>query len=376
MAPGFIDLHANLGEPGFEHKETIRTGSLAAAAGGFTTVVCTPETNPVNDNASVTEYILFKARTEGVVDILPLGAITKGNDSGVLAEIGEMREAGCVGITDSAKPIMDSRVMRLAMEYAKAFAVTVVVNCEDIALSAGGVINEGYISTKLGLDGVPAASEEIMVSRNIALAELARSRIHVSHVTTRGAVELIREAKERGVPVTAEAAPHHFTLHEGEVTGYDTNLKVLPPLRSPDDLEAVLEGLEDGTIDAISSNHSPHSEDEKKVEFDLAPFGISGLETCLSLSIGLVRKEVLTLSAMIGKLTSNPADILGLDKGTLSVGAPADVVVFDPDERYTVDRNMFFSKGINTPFHGWELAGVVYFTVAGGEIVYAKSDLG
>lgn len=371
IAPGFVDLHASLCEPGFEHRETISTGSLAAAAGGFTTVACTPNTDPVNDNASVTEYILFKARTEGSIGVLPLGAITKGGQGTTLAEIGEMKEAGCVGITDIPNPIMNARVMRLAMSYARAFDIPVLTDCRDTNLSGGGVMNEGYLSTILGLRGDPAASEEIMVSRNIAIAALTESRVHISHVSTREAVRLIRDAKKRGIQVTADVAPHHFTLTESAVSGYDTCSKVMPPLRTEADVEALIEGLREGTIEAISSDHTPVSEDEKKVEFDLAPFGISSLETCLSLSLSLVRMEALTLSQMIEKLTVAPSRILGIDRGTLRVGAVADVTVFDDKETYKVDRDLFYSKGKNTPFHGFTLIGKVLWTIANGRIVYA-----
>jgi dihydroorotase len=371
VAPGFIDLHVHLREPGFEYKETIRTGCEAAAASGFTSVVCMPNTNPVNDNASVTEYILLKARTEGIVNVFPVGAITKGQKGEVLAEIGEMWEAGCVAISDDGRPVMNSRVMRHAMEYVKAFGIPVISHAEDINLSANGVMNEGYNSTVLGLRGIPNASEDVMVARDITLAELTGTHLHIAHVSTRGAVRLIREAKRRGVKVTAEATPHHFTLTDKAVLDYDTNAKMNPPLRSQEDVEAVREGLKDGTIDVIATDHAPHSEDEKKVEFDLAPFGISGLETALPLSLKLVKDGVLTLPELIKKLTSIPARIIGIDRGTLRVGAVADVVIFDPDKTVMVDRNKFRSKGKNTPFHGWELSGYVLYTIVGGKVVFS-----
>jgi dihydroorotase len=371
VAPGFIDLHVHLREPGFEYKETIRTGCEAAAASGFTSVVCMPNTNPVNDNASVTEYILLKARTEGIVNVFPVGAITKGQKGEVLAEIGEMWEAGCVAISDDGRPVMNSRVMRHAMEYVKAFGIPVISHAEDINLSANGVMNEGYNSTVLGLRGIPNASEDVMVARDITLAELTGTHLHIAHVSTRGAVRLIREAKRRGVKVTAEATPHHFTLTDKAVLDYDTNAKMNPPLRSQEDVEAVREGLKDGTIDVIATDHAPHSEDEKKVEFDLAPFGISGLETALPLSLKLVKDGVLTLPELIKKLTSIPAGIIGIDRGTLRVGAVADVVIFDPDKTVMVDRNKFRSKGKNTPFHGWELSGCVLYTIVGGKVVFS-----
>ena len=371
VAPGLIDLHVHLREPGFEHKETIRTGCEAAAAGGFTSVVCMPNTNPVNDNASVTEYILLKARTEGIVNVFPIGAITKGEKGEILAEIGEMWEAGCVGISDDGWPVMNSNLMRHAMEYVKAYGIPVISHAEDLNLSAHGVMNEGFTSTILGLRGIPNASEEVMVSRDITLAELTGAHLHIAHVSTAGAVRLIRDAKRRGVNVTAEATPHHFSLTDKVVLSYDTNAKVNPPIRGEEDVEAIKEGLKDGTIDVIATDHAPHSEDEKKVEFDLAPFGISGLETALPLSLQLVRDGVLTLPELIKKLTVSPAKIIGIDRGTLKTGAIADVVIFDPDKSVKVDREKFRSKGKNTPFHGWELSGCVLYTIVGGKVVFS-----
>ncbi|MGQ0792855.1 MAG: dihydroorotase [Deltaproteobacteria bacterium] len=371
VSPGFIDIHVHLREPGFEHKETIRTGCEAAAAGGFTSVVCMPNTNPVNDNASVTEYILLKARTEGVVNVFPIGAITKGQMGESLAEIGEMWEAGCVGISDDGRPVMNSKIMRHAMEYVKAFGIPVISHAEDINLSSHGVMNEGFTSTVLGLRGIPNASEDVMVSRDITLAELTDSRLHICHVSSAGAVRLIADAKRRGVKVTAEATPHHFTLTDRAVLGYDTNAKMNPPVRGSEDVLAVRQGLYDGTIDVIATDHAPHTEDEKKVEFDIAPFGITGLETALALSLGLVREGVLTLPQMVRKLTSEPARIINVGgRGTLKVGSPADVVVFDPDMPVEVDRMRFRSKGKNTPFHGWKLSGGVVCTIVAGKIVF------
>jgi dihydroorotase len=371
VAPGLIDLHVHLREPGFEHKETIRTGCEAAASGGFTSVVCMPNTNPVNDNASVTEYILLKARTEGIVNVFPVGAITKGEKGEILAEIGEMWEAGCVGISDDGWPVMNSKLMRHAMEYVKAYGIPVISHAEDLNLSAHGVMNEGFTSTILGLRGIPNASEEVMVSRDITLAELTSAHLHIAHVSTAGAVRLIRDAKRRGVNVTAEATPHHFSLTDKVVLSYDTNAKVNPPIRGEKDVEAIKEGLKDGTIDVIATDHAPHSEDEKKVEFDLAPFGISGLETALPLSLQLVKDGVLTLPELVKKLTVNPAKIIGIDRGTLKTGAIADVVIFDPDKSVKVDREKFRSKGKNTPFHGWELSGCVLHTIVGGKVVFS-----
>ena len=372
VSPGFIDLHVHLREPGFEHKETIRTGCMAAAAGGFTSVVCMPNTNPVNDNASVTEYILLKARTAGIVNVFPVGAITKGLKGEELSEIGEMWEAGCIAISDDGRPVMNSRVMRHAMEYAKAFGLPVISHAEDLNLSSGGVMNDGFTSTMLGLRGIPNASEEVMVARDITLAELTKTHLHIAHVSTAGAVRLIKDAKKRGVKVTAEATPHHFTLTDKSVLSYDTNAKVNPPIRSKEDMEGIREGIREGVIDIIATDHAPHTEDEKKVEFDLAPFGISGLETALPLALKLVEDGVLTLTELIRKLTINPAQIIKSDRGTVKLGAPADVVIFDSNKVIKVDRDKFRSKGKNTPFHGWQLSGQVLYTIVGGQIVFSN----
>ncbi len=371
VSPGLVDIHVHLREPGFEHKETIRTGCESAAAGGFTSIVCMPNTNPVNDNASVTEYILLKARTEGIVNVFPIGAITKGELGETLAQIGEMYQAGCVGVSDDGMPVMNSKVMRHAMEYVQAFDIPVLSHAEDKDLSGSGVMNEGEVSTQLGLVGIPCASEDVMVSRDITVAELTGSRLHICHVSTAGSVRLIRAAKKRGVKVTAEVTPHHFILTDEAVGRYDTNAKMNPPLRGKKDREAVIEGLKDGTLDAIATDHAPHSEDEKKVEFDLAPFGIVGLETALPLSLKLVEDGALTINQMISKLTNSPSDVLNLGKGTLKIGDDADVVIFDPEQEITIDRESFHSKSKNSPFDGWKLKGKVNYTIVNGEIVYS-----
>lgn len=371
VSPGLVDIHVHLREPGFEHKETIRSGCESAAAGGFTSIVCMPNTNPVNDNASVTEYILLKARTEGIVNVFPIGAITKGELGETLAQIGEMYQAGCVGVSDDGMPVMNSKVMRHAMEYVQAFDIPVLSHAEDKDLSGSGVMNEGEVSTLLGLAGIPCASEDVMVSRDITVAELTGSRLHICHVSTAGSVRLIRAAKKRGVKVTAEVAPHHFTLTDEAVGRYDTNAKMNPPLRGKKDREAVIEGLKDGTLDAIATDHAPHSEDEKKVEFDLAPFGIVGLETALPLSLKLVEDGALTINQMISKLTNSPSDVLNLGKGTLKIGDDADIVIFDPEQEITIDRESFHSKSKNSPFDGWKLKGKVNYTIVNGEIVYS-----
>lgn len=373
VAPGLVDLNTFLGEPGFEYKETILTGTKAAAAGGFTSIVAMPNTVPVNDSASVTEYILLKARTEGVVRIHPLGAITRGLGGETLADIGEMYQAGCVGVTDNLAPTRESRLMRLGMEYASAFGLPVFADCQDPGLIEGGAMNEGMRSAVMGLRGMPAASEEIFVARNIALAELAGARLHVMHVSTERAVRLIRAAKARGRDVTADTAPHYFTLTEGAVEGYDTLAKTYPPLRTERDTEAIKEALADGTIDAIVSCHSPHSEDDVKVEFDLAPFGISSLETVLPLSLALVREGVLSMTQLLGKLSAAPSAIIGVEGGSLRPGSPADIVVFDESSTASVDPSLYHSRGANTPFGGRDIAGVVMYTIVGGEVVYGDS---
>lgn len=373
VAPGLVDIHVHLREPGYEHKETIRTGCLAAAAGGFTSIVCMPNTNPINDNASVTEYILLKARTEGIVNVFPIGAITKGEKGEELADIGEMCEAGCVGISDDGMPVTDSGLMRKAMEYVKPFGVPVITHAEDIGLSAGGVMNEGFTSTELGLRGIPAASEEVGVVRDIILCELTGTPLHICHVSTKGSVRLVRAAKKRGAKVTAEATPHHFTLTDKEVYGYNTDAKMNPPLRTQEDVDAILEGISDGTIDVIATDHAPHSQDEKNVEFDLAPFGIVGLETALSLSLELVEKGIITLEEMIKKLTAAPSEIVGIERGTLVPGSVADLVVFDPGMSRTINPEEFFSKSSNTPFSGWELKGVVSSTIVSGKVVFSRN---
>lgn len=373
VAPGLVDIHVHLREPGYEHKETIRTGCLAAAAGGFTSIVCMPNTNPINDNASVTEYILLKARTEGIVNVFPIGAITKGEKGAELADIGEMCEAGCVAISDDGMPVTDSGLMRKAMEYVRPFGIPVITHAEDIGLSAGGVMNEGFVSTELGLRGIPAASEEVGVVRDIILCELTGTPLHICHVSTKGSVRLVRAAKKRGAKVTAEATPHHFTLTDKEVYGYNTNAKMNPPLRTQEDVDAIIEGIADGTIDVIATDHAPHSQDEKNVEFDLAPFGIVGLETALSLSLELVEKGIITLEEMIKKLTVVPSEIVGIERGTLAPGSIADLVVFDPEESRTIDPGEFSSKSRNTPFSGWELKGVVSNTIVSGKVVFSRN---
>jgi dihydroorotase len=370
VVPGFVDLHVHFREPGFEYKETIESGATAAVAGGFTTVCCMPNTNPVNDNQSITEFILDRARAAGKAHVLPIGAITKGSEGKELAEIGDLRRAGCVAISDDGRPVMNSLVMRRAMEYALAFGIPVVDHCEDLHLSEGGCMNEGLVSTELGLPGIPAAAEDVMVARNVALAELTGARLHLAHISTAGSVRSVREAKSRGLRVTAEACPHHFTLTEEIARGYNTHAKMNPPLRTWQDVQAIKEGLRDGTIDVIATDHAPHASQEKQQEFTQAPFGIVGLETALPLSLGLVEEGVLTLEGMIDKLATAPAKAFGLEAGTLAVGAPADVTIVDPQAQWEVDPSQFRSKSRNTPFAGWKVKGRVTTTIVAGRVVF------
>lgn len=370
VVPGFVDLHVHFREPGFEYKETIQSGTEAAVAGGFTTVCAMPNTNPVNDNQAVTEFMLERAKAAGNAHLYPIGAITKRSEGKELAEIGDLRRAGCVAISDDGKPVMNSLVMRRAMEYARAFDVPVVDHCEDLHLSEGGCMNEGVISTELGLPGIPSAAEDVMVARNVSLAELTGARLHLAHISTAGSVRMVREAKARGLKVTAEACPHHFTLTEEVTRGYNTHAKMNPPLRTSADVQAIKDGLRDGTIDVIATDHAPHATQEKQQEFTEAPFGIVGLETALSLTLALVEEGVLTLESAIDKLSTAPAKAFSLNAGTLAVGAPADVAIVDPDRQWEVDPSRFRSKSRNTPFAGWIVKGRVTTTIVSGRVVY------
>jgi len=370
VMPGFIDLHVHFREPGFEYKETIQSGTAAAVAGGFTSVCCMPNTSPVNDNQSITEFILEKARAAGNANVFPVGAITKGSEGKELAEIGDLRRAGCVAISDDGLPVMNSLVMRRAMEYAIAFDVPVVDHCEDLHLSEGGCMNEGFVSTQLGLPGVPAAAEDVMVARNLALAELTGARLHLAHLSTAGSVRMVRDAKSRGIKVTAEACPHHFMLTEEAVCGYNTHAKINPPLRTWADVQAIKDGLRDGTIDVIATDHAPHATQEKQQEFAAAPNGIVGLETAWPLTLTLVEEGVLSLEAAVAKLTTEPARAFSLQKGTLAPGADADVAIADLRESWEVDPARFRSKSRNTPFAGWKVKGRIRTTIVGGRVVY------
>ena len=368
VLPGLVDMHVHLREPGFEYKETIKTGTMAAVKGGFTTVCCMPNTYPVNDNASVTEFIIRKAAQEGYCTVLPIGAITKGQKGKELAEIGTMINEGCIAFSDDGHPVMNSLIMRRALEYSKTFDVPVISHCEDLTLSEGGVMNEGLMSVTLGLGGIPAEAEQIMVFRDILLAELTGGRLHIAHVSTKGSVILIRDAKKRGVNVTAETCPHYFSITEDAVKGFDSNAKVNPPLRTERDIKAVKEGLRDGAIDVIATDHAPHHRDEKLREFDMAPFGISGLETALSLSLRLVEEGILTMNQLVEKMVLNPSRILRLNKGTFKVGANADIAIVDINKEYRVESERFVSKGKNTPFEGWVLKGMCFLTICKGKV--------
>jgi len=370
VLPGFVDLHVHFREPGFEYKESIQSGAAAAVAGGFTSVCCMPNTNPVNDNQAITEFMLDRARAAGLANVFPIGAITKGSEGKELAEIGDLRRAGCVAISDDGKPVMNSLVMRRAMEYALAFDVPVVDHCEDLHLAEGGCMNEGAISTELGLPGMPAAAEDVMVARNVALAELTGARLHLAHISTEGSVRMVREAKSRGLKVTAEACPHHFTITEEVVRGYNTYAKMNPPLRTWKDVQAIKQGLRDGTIDVIATDHAPHASQEKQLGFTEAPFGIVGLETALPLTFALVDEGVLSLESAVDKLSTAPAKAFGLSKGTLAVGADADVAIVDQQEQWEVDPAKFRSKSRNTPFAGWKVKGLVTTTIVGGRVVF------
>ncbi len=374
VAPGLIDVHVHLREPGQEEKETIATGTAAAAMGGFTSVACMPNTVPPIDNVSQIQFVLMKAQSEGYVRVFPIGAITKGQDGVELTEIGAMVRAGCVAISDDGKPVANAKLFRRALEYAKTFGLTVIDHCEDPDLAKDGVMNEGRLAVLLGLKGIPRQAEYIMVSRNIALCELTGGNLHLAHLSTRESVALVREAKKRGLPVTAETCPHYFTLTEEAVAGYNTSAKMNPPLRTEDDRLAILEGLADGAIDVIASDHAPHTFAQKSREFDKAPFGIIGLETTLGLVLThLVQKKVMSLSAAVAALTDAPARALHLSGGHLSPGAPADLTLINLKTKRTVSE--FASKSQNSPFIGWTLQGQAVSTIVGGDIVMQNGRL-
>jgi dihydroorotase len=370
VAPGLIDIHTHLREPGLEYKETIATGSAAAVAGGFTSIACMPNTEPVNDNRSITEFIRRKAAEANLACVYPIGAISVGSEGKQLTEFWDLQEAGIIALSDDGKPVMDAALMRRALEYASSLNLPVIQHCEDKNLSGGGLMNEGYWATILGLPGIPAIAEDAMVARDILIAEYTRTRIHIAHVSTAGSVRLIRDAKKRGLNVTAETAPHYFTLTDESLQDYDTNYKVSPPLRSAADVAAIKEGLADGTLDAIACDHAPHGRTDKEVEFEYALSGISGLETSLGLSLNLVHDGVLTWPTLVAKMSCHPARILNLPKGTLTCGSDADITVIDPELPWTVDVKTFHSLGKNSPFSGRKMKGRAVLTIVGGDIKY------
>ncbi|HXT62520.1 MAG TPA: dihydroorotase [Pyrinomonadaceae bacterium] len=381
VAPGFIDMHVHLREPGHEYKETIASGAAAAVAGGFTTVCAMPNTDPINDSAAVTRFIIEQAERAQLADVLPIGAVTKNSEGTELAEIGEMKSAGIVAVSDDGRPVPTAGMMRRAMEYARGFDLPIIDHCEDKSLARGGVMHEGHWSLVLGLRGMPAAAEEVDAIRDCALAELTRARVHLAHVSTRGAIAAARRAKENGLSVTCEVAPHHWTLTDEAVAGelrdlpYDTNTKMSPPLRSRDHVEAILEGLRDGTVDVIASDHAPHHADEKALEFDQAPFGIIGLETSVALAMDLVKQGVISLERLVELFATNPARVLKLeDRGTFRAGARADITIIDPESSWTYDVSHSKSKSRNTPFAGRNMTGAAIATIVAGRVVFLHPD--
>lgn len=370
VTPGFIDAHTHLREPGFEYKETIRTGTMAAAAGGFTTILCMANTRPVNDNGSVTHDIVRKAAAEGLVNVRPVGALSYGQKGERLTEMAELKAAGCVAVSDDGVPVVDAGLMRRALEYAGGFGLVVISHAEEAALAGSGVMNEGPVATRLGLGGIPNAAEDAMVARDLTLAELTGGRLHIAHVSTRGSVELLRLAKAKGVRVTAEATPHHLALTDEAVIGYNTNAKMNPPLRSLEDVEALRSALMDGTIDCLATDHAPHSTIEKDVEFDNASNGVIGLETAFSVVYKLCLEGHLTLAGVIKALTTGPAAAFGLSTGAVKVGFPADIAIIDLERSWKVEAKGLKSRSKNSPWLGKELPGRVVKTIVGGKVVY------
>jgi dihydroorotase len=378
VAPGLIDLHVHLREPGQEHKETIATGTASAVAGGFTAVACMPNTEPVNDHAGITQFVLSRAAAAGLARVYPIGAVSLGQKGEQLAELGEQRSAGCVAFTDDGRPVASALLMRRALEYAGMLGIPIIDHCEDPSLKGDGVAHEGFHASALGLRGIPGVAESVMVERDVSLAELTGAHVHIAHMSARQSIRAVRAGKDRGVRVTCEVAPHHFTLTDEALDGpvkYDTNLKMNPPLREAADRDALLEGIADGTVDLIATDHAPHHADEKMVEFDRAPFGIVGLETAVSIAFDrLVHAGRISLLRMIELLSTNPAKTLNLPGGTLAEGSVADVTVLAPDRKVTVRAAALRSKSRNTPFDGWEFRGGVLATIVGGNVVYRNSE--
>lgn len=379
VTPGLIDIHVHLREPGQEHKETVATGTAAAVAGGFTAVACMPNTTPVNDSASVTEFILKRAHEANLARVYPIGAVSVGSKGTQLTEIGDLVKAGCVAITDDGLPVATALLMRRALEYASMFRIPVIDHCEDQSLKGDGVAHEGPTASMLGLKGIPGAAESIMVERDVSVAELVGGRVHVAHMSARQSLRAVREGKSRGVAVTAEVCPHHFLLTDKILatgSGYDTNFKMNPPLREEADRAAMMEGIRDGSVDVISTDHAPHHADEKALEFDRAPFGIVGLETAVSLCLDrLVHAGVISMSRLVELLSINAARALGLPGGALTEGAPADITILAPEAQVTVRSHTFKSKGRNTPFEGWSLRGAPAATIVGGRPVYVNESV-
>lgn len=376
VCPGLIDMHVHLREPGQEHKETIATGTAAAVAGGFTAVACMPNTSPINDNAGVTRFILQRAAEAGLARVHPIGAVSRGSAGDQLADIGELKAAGCVAISDDGKPVASALLMRRALEYAGMFGLPVIDHCEEPTLKGDGVAHEGFHASSLGLRGIPGAAEEIMVERDVTLAGVTGAAVHIAHMSVRGSLRAVRAGRDRGVRVTCEVTPHHFALTDEALAGYDTNVKMNPPLREAADREAMIQGLVDGSIDAIATDHAPHHYDEKRVEFDLAPFGIVGLETAVPLALDrLVHAGLIPLARLVELMSLNPARILGVTGGTLAPGAPADLTILAPDHHTVVDPARFKTKSRNTPFGGWKLRGGVAATIVGGRAVYVNDEI-
>lgn len=370
VAPGFCDMHVHFREPGHEYKETIETGSHSAAAGGFTTVAVMPNTFPVNDSRSVTEFILSQAKETSNINILPIGAITKGLEGEALSDMGELKEAGCIGYSDDGRPVSNSEIMRRALEYSKMFDLPCIQHSEVLELTQGGSMNEGVVSTELGLKGMPTEAEDIMVHRDICLLPKTGGRLHVAHISSGGSVDLIRQAKAKGLPVTCEVAPHHFTLTHDACRGYDTNAKMSPPLRAQSDLEMIKEGMSDGTIDIIATDHAPHDRVDKQVEFSKACFGIVGLETALPLTLKMVDEKIISLEKAIDMLTFQPNQLFKLDKGTLGIGKAADITLFDEKKKYTINPSQFKSRSKNSPYKGWKVRGKILRTMVNGKTVF------
>jgi dihydroorotase len=373
VVPGLIDMHVHLRDPGLEYKEDIISGTKAAAAGGFTSVCCMPNTKPTIDNKAVASYIINKAKAEGFCNVFPIGSITYGLSGERMSEMGELKETGCVAVSDDGRPVVNSELMMRSLQYANGIGIMLISHAEELDLVGSGVMNEGFTSTELGLKGIPRVAEDIATAREVMLAEYTNSPVHIAHVSTRGAVAVIRDAKVRGIKVTCETAPHYFTLTDDAVRGYNTNAKMNPPLREADDMAAIKAGLKDGTIDAIATDHAPHHLDEKDVEFNEALNGIIGLETSLPLSLKLVEEGVLTINQLIQKMSCNPSNILTLNRGTLKLGSVADITLIDPAAEWTVEKEKLASKSKNSPFLGWKLKGAASATILAGIVVHSRA---